>query len=171
MYPHVEAVIENNINNQKMGEVTYSNIQVVNKKSPTHIYSNINTYSNLPPYSSVDHNDILGRRVLQISIFVSSNFTVKALPLIADNLPPPPPEPVDYAPCRVTGFPPPPDDLPPPPSPVSSSYSELRRATQYPSPNYQQDYSNYGPSSRVTIKNITVVFCKVNRFIILDPHI
>lgn len=37
----------------------------------------------------------------------------------------------DYAPCTVnTNLPPPPEELLPPPSPVSSSYSELRRATQ-----------------------------------------
>lgn len=76
-----------------------------------------------------------------------------------DDLPPPPPPPIvntnhhvngptsnntsaaaasalnnslgDYAPCTVnTNLQPPPDDFPPPPSPVSSSYSELRRATE-----------------------------------------
>ncbi|XP_018333703.1 thyroid receptor-interacting protein 6 [Agrilus planipennis] len=67
----------------------------------------------------------------------------------ADDLPPPPPPPPevamgDYAPCTVnTNLPPPPDDLPPPPSPVSSSYSELRRAT-HPG----QDYPNYGLGSQ-----------------------
>ncbi|XP_018399718.1 PREDICTED: lipoma-preferred partner homolog isoform X4 [Cyphomyrmex costatus] len=67
----------------------------------------------------------------------------------ADDLPPPP-EPSEYVSC-VPGnsFPPPPDELPPPPSPVSSSYSELRRATyqtDFPSGNYPADI--YGPSSQ-----------------------
>ncbi|XP_025153073.1 thyroid receptor-interacting protein 6 isoform X2 [Harpegnathos saltator] len=66
-----------------------------------------------------------------------------------DDLPPPP-EPSEYVPC-VPGnsFPPPPEELPPPPSPVSSSYSELRRATyqtDYSSSNYPADI--YGPSSQ-----------------------
>ncbi|XP_029043541.1 thyroid receptor-interacting protein 6 isoform X1 [Osmia bicornis bicornis] len=90
------------------------------------IYSNIqwnskpeNTYCNLP----VAHNN--------------------------DDLPPPP-EPSEYVPCvPSSSFPPPPEELPPPPSPVSSSYSELRRATyqtDFPSDNYPNDI--YGPSSQ-----------------------
>lgn len=48
-----------------------------------------------------------------------------------EELPPPPPPPADSLDSQFGGgLPPPPDDLPPPPSsPVSSSYSELRRAT------------------------------------------
>lgn len=48
-----------------------------------------------------------------------------------------------------SSFPPPPEELPPPPSPVSSSYSELRRATyqtDFPPDNYPNDI--YGPSSQ-----------------------
>ncbi|CAG2059405.1 unnamed protein product, partial [Timema podura] len=63
-----------------------------------------------------------------------------------EDLPPPPPEPSDYNQCSAPDFPPPPDDLPPPPSPVSSSYSELRRATYHS--HYQPDYGTYGPSSQ-----------------------
>lgn len=68
---------------------------------------------------------------------------------LTDDLPPPP-EPSEYVSC-VSGnsFPPPPEELPPPPSPVSSSYSELRRATyqtDFPSGNYPADI--YGPSSQ-----------------------
>ncbi|KAJ8985188.1 hypothetical protein NQ317_018217 [Molorchus minor] len=51
----------------------------------------------------------------------------------------------DYAPCNVnTNLPPPPEDLLPPPSPVSSSYSELRRATQP-----GQDFHNYSMGSQL----------------------
>lgn len=76
-------------------------------------------------------------------------FFSKSTFLLADDLPPPP-EPSEYVSC-VPGnsFPPPPDELPPPPSPVSSSYSELRRATyqtDFPSGNYPADI--YGPSSQ-----------------------
>ncbi|KAJ8967046.1 hypothetical protein NQ314_003163 [Rhamnusium bicolor] len=67
-----------------------------------------------------------------------------------DDLPPPPPPLdmssglADYAPCTVnTNLPPPPEDLLPPPSPVSSSYSELRRATQP-----GQDFHNYSMGSQ-----------------------
>lgn len=72
--------------------------------------------------------------------------------LIADDLPPPPAEPTEYVPCiSASNFPPPPaEELPPPPSPVSSSYSELRRATyqtNYPGGNYSND-DIYGPESQ-----------------------
>lgn len=101
----------------------------VNKTAKTEkdiIYSNIqwnskpeNTYCNIP---STHNNDDL----------------------------PPPPEPSEYVPCVLgSSFPPPPEELPPPPSPVSSSYSELRRATyqtDFPSDNYPNDI--YGPSSQ-----------------------
>ncbi|XP_043278757.1 thyroid receptor-interacting protein 6 [Venturia canescens] len=90
------------------------------------IYSNIqwnrkseNTYSNIP---ATDNNEDL----------------------------PPPPEPAEYT-VGVTGntFPPPPEELPPPPSPVSSSYSELRRAT-YQSDDLSKSYPSdiYGPDSQ-----------------------
>ena len=63
---------------------------------------------------------------------------------------PPPPEPSEYISCIAgNSFPPPPEELPPPPSPVSSSYSELRRATyqtDFPSESYPNDI--YGPSSQ-----------------------
>lgn len=70
-----------------------------------------------------------------------------------DDLPPPPP-PIDmssgladYTPCAVSSnLPPPPEDLLPPPSPVSSSYSELRRATQ---PG-QSSFHDYSLGSQVT---------------------
>lgn len=62
-----------------------------------------------------------------------------------DDLPPPPPEPAEYS--NIPG------DFPPPPSPVSSSYSELRRATYQTNPpnhsNYNADYGVYGTSSQV----------------------
>lgn len=72
---------------------------------------------------------------------------------------PPPPPPLtsnlaDYQPCTVnTNLPPPPEDLIAPPSPVSSSYSELRRAT-----GRGQDYSTYGMGSQVRkdVKNSTM---------------
>ncbi|KAI5754792.1 hypothetical protein M8J77_011511 [Diaphorina citri] len=44
-----------------------------------------------------------------------------------------------------SSLPEPEEEFPPPPSPVSSSYSELRRAAQY-----QQDYATYGPSSQAS---------------------
>ncbi|XP_060533548.1 thyroid receptor-interacting protein 6 isoform X2 [Cylas formicarius] len=100
-------------------EVTYSNIQIPpNRNQDGLIYSNLAhppregaVYSNLPqPNTGAYPNG---------------------------DLPPPPPPLdmtsglADYQPCTVnTNLPPPPDDLLPPPSPVSSSYSELRRATQ-----------------------------------------
>lgn len=81
------------------------------------------------------------RNFLQHNMIYLTSFT--------DDLPPPP-EPSEYVSC-VSGnsFPPPPEELPPPPSPVSSSYSELRRATyqtDFPSGNYPADI--YGPSSQ-----------------------
>ncbi|XP_057664784.1 thyroid receptor-interacting protein 6 isoform X1 [Diorhabda carinulata] len=117
----------------KSENVTYSNIQMPPSRNQDGlIYSNLvhpprdgaNVYSNLPPSNSA---------------YCSG-----------DDLPPPPP-PLDitaglsdYAPCSVnTNLPPPPKDLLPPPSPVSSSYSELRRATQP-----GQDFHNYSIESQ-----------------------
>ncbi|CAG9853997.1 unnamed protein product [Phyllotreta striolata] len=111
----------------------YSNIQMAPARNQEGlIYSNLihapidgsNIYSNLPPTNSSYAN--------------------------GDDLPPPPP-PLDitsglpdYAPCTVnTNLPPPPKELLPPPSPVSSSYSELRRATQP-----GQDFHNYSVGSQ-----------------------
>lgn len=55
----------------------------------------------------------------------------------------------DYAPCTVnTNLPPPPDDFPPPPSPVSSSYSELRRATDPIEQDGTGVYGGYGLGSQ-----------------------
>lgn len=76
-----------------------------------------------------------------------------------DLPPPPPPPPAGLDSQFGGGLPPPPDDLPPPPSsPVSSSYSELRRATELrphqapapaPPPQQQQQpqtfYPQYNP--------------------------
>ncbi|XP_058805287.1 lipoma-preferred partner homolog isoform X2 [Phymastichus coffea] len=67
----------------------------------------------------------------------------------SDDLPPPP-EPLEYISCIPgNSFPSPPEELPPPPSPVSSSYSELRRAT-YQTDFVSETYPNdiYGPSSQ-----------------------
>ncbi|XP_022902717.1 thyroid receptor-interacting protein 6 isoform X2 [Onthophagus taurus] len=114
--------------NKKPEQVTYSNVQVGGfRGGERSIYSNVQgVYNN-----------------------------VGSLYANGEDLPPPPP-PVqpsnlpEYTPCTVnTNFPPPPDDFPPPPSPVSSSYSELRRATQ-PS----QDYNNYGMGSSSTYESI-----------------
>ncbi|KAL3270782.1 hypothetical protein HHI36_021306 [Cryptolaemus montrouzieri] len=121
----------------KQDHVTYSNVHVGNRGNPEAlIYSNLmhpprgggSVYGNLssgpppPPYGNGG----------------------------AEDLPPPPP-PLDitanlgdYQPCTVnTNLPPPPEDLIPPPSPVSSSYSELRRATRP-----GQDYNTYGMGSQ-----------------------
>lgn len=53
----------------KSDEVTYSNIQPINKKGSSHFYSNINTYSNLPPYSGLDHPDLLGKLIFKFILF------------------------------------------------------------------------------------------------------
>lgn len=130
--PAPQVPVDDHLRSSK--SVVYSNIDLpmsmsANKPPKTEkdiIYSNIqwnskpeNTYCNIPP----SHNN--------------------------DDLPPPP-EPSEYVPCVPgSSFPPPPEELPPPPSPVSSSYSELRRATyqtDFPSDNYPNDI--YGPSSQ-----------------------
>lgn len=132
--------------------VTYSNVQSRNQDGL--IYSNLvhphregAVYSNMPSSGAGTYNG--GKFKVTVSVFPK----IFLLPLFLEDLPPPPP-PLEltsshiseYQPCTVnTNFPPPPpDELPPPPSPVSSSYSELRRATQ---PN--QDFSNYGLGSQV----------------------
>lgn len=133
----------------------YSNIQVAQvRNNDGLIYSNlahpprdVNVYSNLPPAGSGVYANG------GIIIALKWHLYILVILWILDDLPPPPPPPEltssanDYAPCTVnTNLPPPPDDLPPPPSPVSSSYSELRRAT-LPG----QDYPNYGIGSQVCL--------------------
>ncbi|KAK9874416.1 hypothetical protein WA026_002763 [Henosepilachna vigintioctopunctata] len=122
----------------KQDHVTYSNVHVGRANQDALIYSNLmhssrdvpNVYSNLnsgPPVPPFGNGG-------------------------AEDLPPPPP-PLDittnlgdYQPCTVnTNLPPPPEDLIPPPSPVSSSYSELRRATRP-----EQDYIPYGMGSQAS---------------------
>ncbi|KAK4878470.1 hypothetical protein RN001_010976 [Aquatica leii] len=140
-YSNIQGLSDQNISNLPISSnfipkaytkpdqhVLYSNVQVTPRGNDRLIYSNlvhppreVNVYSNIP-----------------------SGYTNGA-----DDLPPPPPPPEitnDYAPCTVnTNLPPPPDDLPPPPSPVSSSYSELRRATLL-----EPDYPNYGLGSQAS---------------------
>lgn len=130
--PMSSNLVPKGYNRKPDQHVTYSNVQVGNRNDGL-IYSNLrrpppeNTvYSNLPHTNNLYSN------------------------AGADDLPPPPPPPVDttgladYGSCSMNiSFPPPPEVLPPPPSPVSSSYSELRRATQ---PN--QDYNSYGIGSQ-----------------------
>ncbi|XP_074039695.1 zyxin isoform X2 [Leptinotarsa decemlineata] len=123
----------------KHGQVTYGNVQQSRNKDDLR-------YSNLMHTSREGPN-------------VYSNFSQKsgAYPH-GDDLPPPPP-PIDmstglpdYTICTVnTNLPPPPEDLLPPPSPVSSSYSELRRAIRP-----VQDYSNYsvGPQASSSYESI-----------------
>lgn len=119
----------------KQDQVTYSNVHVGGQRNQDGlIYSNLmhppregNVYSNLPSSAAYGNGEFY-----------------------PEDLPPPPPPLdmssglADYAPCTVnTNLPPPPDDLLPPPSPVSSSYSELRRATQP-----GQDFHNYSMGSQ-----------------------
>ncbi|CAG9770382.1 unnamed protein product [Ceutorhynchus assimilis] len=119
---------------QQKSDVTYSNIQMgPSRGNDGMIYTNLShaprggaVYSNLPQNRGPYPN--------------------------GDDLPPPPPPLdmssglADYAPCTVnTNLPPPPEDLLPPPSPVSSSYSELRRATQP-----GQDFHNYSMGSQAS---------------------
>ncbi|EFA05566.2 lipoma-preferred partner homolog isoform X1 [Tribolium castaneum] len=101
----------------KPDHVTYSNIQVGQSRNADGLI-----------YSNLVHPPREGNVYSNVSQGAYAN---------GEDLPPPPP-PLDltanlgeYAPCTInTNLPPPPEDLLPPPSPVSSSYSELRRATQ-----------------------------------------
>ncbi|KAL1502772.1 hypothetical protein ABEB36_007870 [Hypothenemus hampei] len=116
-------------------DFTYSNIQMEPRVNDGLIYSNLAH----PPRDGVLYTNL---REQNVAAYPNG-----------DDLPPPPP-PLDmsaglgdYAPCTVnTNLPPPPDDLLPPPSPVSSSYSELRRATQ---PGHQ-DFQNYSLGSQAS---------------------
>lgn len=104
------------------------------------------------------HNKKLTCKLL-CSVFCFSCTFIQQTDYLGDDLPPPPPPldltqaglgTADYVQCNVnTSFPPPPEDLPPPPSPVSSSYSELRRATDTGYPPMGQDYGGYTMGSQV----------------------
>ena len=121
-----------------------------NAPDATNTYSNINLYENHssaggPIYSNIHHP-------LSLSTYFESSPSVTGH---EDDLPlPPPPPPSDpgyYSPLDISHdhllhFPPPPCqlDVPSPPSPVSSSYSELRRAV-----GSTTGSMNYAPLSQV----------------------
>lgn len=131
----------------KPGVPLYTNL--LHSQSPGMIgrMNNTATYSNLP--------ETQGQAVYSNTYSNYPSFQQTSRTTASEM--PPPPEPTN---------PPPPDevqetlpeDLPPPPSPVSSSYSELRRATYQPGyqpsyppsfpSNYPPDYSTYGSSSQ-----------------------
>lgn len=137
IYSNIEALPDLRTNEvpAPSSSVMYSNLEAFNQPSDPYtrrndqhqaVYSNIGsnaTYSNAGVKDTSTYSNIAAYANL-------------------DDLPPPPPEPVEYS-----DFPPPPADLPPPPSPVSSSYSELRRATHT---GYQPDYSTYSPPSQTS---------------------
>lgn len=118
----------------------YSNLEPMSGVSRSSASSTA-TYSNIEPYTP-DQSRYRKPDAQALYSNINSNPTYSNISTYAnlvDDLPPPPPEPAEYG-----DFPPPPADLPPPPSPVSSSYSELRRATHH----YQPDYGTYAPSSQ-----------------------
>lgn len=144
---------------------TYANInRPIQKVGPTpyrsgSVQSNI---SSLPGYGSkpeLNYSNLHEREVLNKDGLVYSNLMHPIQDKTYSNCEPAhyvneadlPLPPLDltsnlYAPCTVnTNLPPPPDDLLPPPSPVSSSYSELRRATQS-----SQPYNNYSTESQAS---------------------
>lgn len=97
------------------------------------------------PYSNYSYTDRRSQGISSLYVDVSPHINLVFSLNAKDELPPPPleiPAPLnllhnDYQPNE--------DDLPPPPSPVSSSYSELRRATDntYPTmPNYSLSSQN-----------------------------
>lgn len=86
--------------------------------------------------------------LLFIFSFIYVLFFLFLFQFTIDDLPPPP-DTSEYVSCIPGSYGCLSDDLPPPPSPVSSSYSELRRATyptDFPSESYPNDI--YGPSSQ-----------------------
>lgn len=119
-------------------------------KPPENTYSNVQRNADGLIYSNLMHP-----QPGNIGNTVYSNVPNNAVYANGDDLPPPPPPVPMLPPLSVpftvnTNFPPPPDELPPPPSPVSSSYSELRRATE-PGPG---DYNNYMGSQSSTYESI-----------------
>ncbi|XP_014274613.1 lipoma-preferred partner [Halyomorpha halys] len=97
-----------------------------------------NTYSNAEMFKpSTAYRKAEPQAPVYSNIMNNSSYSNAPSYANIDDIPPMP-EIVDYS-----DFPPPPADFPPPPSPVSSSYSELRRAT-----NSNPDYATYAPSSQ-----------------------
>ncbi|KAK9507564.1 hypothetical protein O3M35_007392 [Rhynocoris fuscipes] len=118
----------------------YSNIPSYPHQTSKQENSSNNTYSNAEMFNK---SSLYRKAEPQAPVYsnISNNNTYNNVPSYAniDEIPPMP-EIVDY-----NDFPPPPADFPPPPSPVSSSYSELRRATHS---NTLPDYGTYAPSSQ-----------------------
>lgn len=115
-----------------------------NQKNPQ-IYSNSKKPDGLI-YSNIIHNSSGNMRTMTTdpkpSVNFYSNIPYNSGSSHLDDIPPPAPLDIQVP----AGFTDAEDDLPPPPSPVSSSYSELRRATDsngyppvptYPPQNYQ----------------------------------
>ncbi|BES87584.1 lipoma preferred partner lpp [Nesidiocoris tenuis] len=127
-YSNAEMFAENSTSYRKAEPQApvYSNIAVPSHSTAT--YSNIELTPQTATYSNID--------IPQAKASTYSNVPSYAN---IDEIPPMPEIP-DY-----NDFPPPPADFPPPPSPVSSSYSELRRATLN---NNLPDYGTYAPSSQ-----------------------
>uniref|UniRef100_A0A182J501 LIM zinc-binding domain-containing protein n=1 Tax=Anopheles atroparvus TaxID=41427 RepID=A0A182J501_ANOAO len=147
-------------------------------------YASDATYSNIPGGARGGQPVMKNNDGLIYSNIMHSNngAPAKAFPQrqISEELPPPPPQ--DMPPLQITmnalSLEDNDDEFPPPPSPVSSSYSELRRATDPPShigrqpqPTYTmvgpgvggggnvgasggQTYSNMAPGSQIYANNM-----------------
>ncbi|KAL1139929.1 hypothetical protein AAG570_006906 [Ranatra chinensis] len=121
----------------------YSNVNLVPKRDKKVNLNN--TYSNMEVFNKTAALYKKAEPQAPLYSNLSENASYSNVPSYAniDEIPPiPEPYETDYG-----DFPPPPADLPPPPSPVSSSYSELRRATNV---NPMPEYATYAPSSQAS---------------------
>ncbi|KAJ8680221.1 hypothetical protein QAD02_016008 [Eretmocerus hayati] len=149
-YRYDDKKLYSNIGNIPAPQVP-SNNERSSRSSADVVYSNIEPAIPIPvPQPVKKENSIVYSNIQWNSMKPENTYcNIPTQGLNVDDLPPPP-EPTEYMPCMPGNtFPPPPDELPPPPSPVSSSYSELRRATyqtDFPSESYPNDI--YGPSSQ-----------------------
>ncbi|XP_065095212.1 lipoma-preferred partner homolog [Ochlerotatus camptorhynchus] len=125
------AVYENTATRYYEGDATYANVQGGHKNGDGLIYSNIVHNSGSKPFTQRQ---------------------------ISDELPPPPAQdmqaPLSLNELTLEDND---DEFPPPPSPVSSSYSELRRATDLPPMGRQPQptYNMVGPGAGQTYSNIS----------------
>ncbi|KAF6207599.1 hypothetical protein GE061_016046 [Apolygus lucorum] len=139
--PSFTSPLQSTSPEKRPGGPIYSNVgyppeESRNTESPNNTYSNAEMFNKGPSYRKAEP-----QAPVYSNVTVPPNSTYSNVPSYAniDEIPPMPEIP-DY-----NDFPPPPADFPPPPSPVSSSYSELRRATLN---NALPDYGTYAPSSQ-----------------------
>ncbi|XP_052864571.1 lipoma-preferred partner homolog [Anopheles cruzii] len=150
---HHKRVMEDKRKHSSTGQLVYENTQGP-PYGGTERYGADATYSNIPGGARAHVTKPTSEGLIYSNIMHSSNPPSKPFPQrqISEELPPPPPQDMGQdVPLTLNALSLEENDeeFPPPPSPVSSSYSELRRATDPPHMGRQPQptYNMVGPGT------------------------